>query len=94
MRCVYLQHSLSMNGRGSLQGRKLYDEFKKQCESTLLGYLVIPQESANQFRHPAVVGDIIAEITLAKFDPDLVFIGGGPICGTGSRFGPTARRVL
>lgn len=80
MRCIYLQNSLSMNGRDSLRGRKLYDEFKKQGE-TLLKYVIVSQESARQY-NPAVMGDVIPEVTFLEFNPDLLFIESGLFTGS------------
>jgi hypothetical protein len=77
LRTLYLKRYLSINGRASLAGRKLYDRFKETSDDCLLAHAVMSDESAGKIKDPRVAEDIVAESLVRKLDPNLIYIEGG-----------------
>lgn len=80
MRTIYLQRSLSINGRGSLGGRVLADRLRRDSEEFLLG-AVLFEEEAFATAAPMVRPDLISEVQMLDFDPTVVICEGGLFTG-------------
>lgn len=80
MRTVYLQRSLSLNGRGALGGRVLVDRLRAESEDLLLGHVVYRED-----RMPGVVPeirqDVLSETQFLEFAPDVVVLEEGLFTG-------------
>jgi len=76
MRVIYLRHSLSLNGRSSLSGRKLIDELDKVSQACMVTHIIMKEENAIDV-HPDLVEDILPETKLLDFDPTVIISEGG-----------------
>lgn len=81
LRTLYLQKMLSINGRDSIKGRKLFDRFQQLSEEMLLGYVVFNDEVAATFKDPRLQSDIVSYNILRDFRPNVVFVEGGLFTG-------------
>ena len=77
MKVIYLQESLSMNGRYFLRERKLYDQFLEISDEILLGHAIMYDEGYNEFSNEQVINDVIPYNIVLKFQPGIVYIEGG-----------------
>lgn len=77
LRTLYLRRYLSVNGRGSLAGRKLYDRFKEISDDCLLAHAVMSDESTDRIKDPRAAEDIAAESLIRRLNPNLIYIEGG-----------------
>lgn len=77
LKTVYLQRMLSINGRNSLKGRKLYDRFTSISDDTILSYMILPDVDAAKYTDPKIKDDVLSETLLKQFDPNVIFIEGG-----------------
>ncbi|MEU6374344.1 toll/interleukin-1 receptor domain-containing protein [Streptomyces sp. NPDC046909] len=80
MRTVYLQKSLSMNGRGALGGRVLVDRLRAESEDLLLGHVVFREENVPPVDSP-IRRDVISETEFLGFAPNVVVMEGGLLTG-------------
>ncbi|PWI16211.1 hypothetical protein DI272_20105 [Streptomyces sp. Act143] len=80
MRTLYLQRSLSMNGRGALGGRVLVDRLRAESEELLLGHLVHPEDKVPP-AHSPVRRDVISETEFLGFAPNVVVMEDGLFTG-------------
>jgi len=74
MKVIYLQNSLSINGRSSLIGRKLFDKYKEASSEILLGYTIVSNKYFKSFKDKSINRDLISERILSEFSPDIVYI--------------------
>jgi hypothetical protein len=77
MNVIYLQSYLTMNGRGCLKGKKLFDEYKKISTQIILAIAIISGTEFESFDDEAIKRDLVPESALLKFSPDVVYIEGG-----------------
>lgn len=77
MRTLYLQRILSVNGRDSLGGRILYDEFRKRSKESLLGHFVTSDEDAATYNDLPVGDDVISYDLFKRLDPNVIYLEGG-----------------
>lgn len=82
LRTLYLKDALSVEGRHSLAGRQLYDQFRSLSDDCLLGHIVLPDEVVALISHPNLernrVADDILPISLIKsLDPNLIYLESG-----------------
>lgn len=77
MRTLYLQRMLSINGRGALAGRALYDRFDNLSEETLLGHTVWDDETSARIKDLEIKNDIISHSLFHDFQPNIIYIEGG-----------------
>ena len=82
MRTIYLQRSLTINGRGALGGRRLVDRLRDVSEDVLVGHMIASEDYA-QRADASVRQDIISEVELIKFAPNVIFLEGGFFAGSG-----------
>src|ERR1044072_6534051 len=82
MRTIYLQKSLSINGRRALGGRRLVDRFREVSEDLLLGHIVWSEARAIT-ANPGLEQDIISEVEMLRLNPDVIFLEGGFFTGKG-----------
>ena len=81
LRTVYLQASLSINGRNALKGRALYDRLSEMSDDTLLGHLVLEDTDAASYRE--IGPDIISHSQLREFAPSVIYLEGGLFANNG-----------
>jgi hypothetical protein len=77
LRTLYLRRYLSVNGRDSLAGRKLYDRFKEISDDCLLAHATMSDESADRIKDPGVAEDIATESLIRSLNPNLIYVEGG-----------------
>lgn len=78
LKTIYLQNSLCINGRNCLQGKLLFDEFKKISDEILLGHMIVSDEEYNLYKeNPKVENDVISYSMVNKFDPNFIYIESG-----------------
>jgi len=77
IKVLYLQKSLSMNGRSSLAGRNLYDSFRRIAKECVLGHFVTDDEHAKNCNDPSFGSDVISYSLLSHLSPNVVYIEGG-----------------
>jgi hypothetical protein len=77
MNVIYLQKSLSVNGRSALRGRKLLDKFRNESKECLLGHAVVTNDSYTKWKEEASRRDLISYDMLQDVSPDLVYLEGG-----------------
>jgi hypothetical protein len=82
MRTIYLQRSLSINGRSALGGRALVDRLRQESGDLLLGAYVFPEEKVGGL-DPQIRRDVISEVELLTFAPTVIVIEGGLFSGKG-----------
>ena len=79
MRTIYLQHSLSINGRQSLRGRHLVDRLRTPGDDLLLGHMIVAEEVTDHEDRE----DLISHVEMLQFDPDVIYLEGGLFTGRG-----------
>jgi hypothetical protein len=77
MKTIYLQKSLSMNGRNCLRGRKLFDHYKHKSDDILLGHIIVDNEFYDNAKDERFKRDLISDKILNDFSPDIIYIEGG-----------------
>src|SRR6266702_3084715 len=82
LRTLYLKGALSVEGRHSLAGRQLYDQFRSLSDDCLLGHIVLPDEVVALLSHPnlernRVADDILPTSLIKSLDPNLIYLEGG-----------------
>ena len=78
MKILYLQNSLSLNGRSSLWGRKLTARLEEVSEDFLLGFMVSTDEFFDKIKDDARKRrGVIPYKVLKDFCPDIIYIEGG-----------------
>ncbi len=83
MRTLYLQESLTLDGRSALKGRTLFDKLSRSSEETLLGYIVTEGEAV--LSNPDVRDDVVTLEMLRDLSPNVTWLEGGlfqPSVGT------------
>jgi hypothetical protein len=77
IKVLYLQNSLSANGRSSLAGRNLYDHFRNISKECVLGHFVTDDEHAEKCKDRVYGTDVISYSLLSKLLPNVIYIEGG-----------------
>lgn len=77
IKVLYLQNSLSANGRSSLAGRNLYDNFREIAKECVLGHFVTDDEHAKKCSDPLYGTDVISYSILSKLSPNVIYLEGG-----------------
>lgn len=75
MKTLYLQSYLSINGRGALKGRNLYDKLKNLSEECLLAHMI--SSSEKQLSNPKMANDVVDHSLFRDFDPTVIYVEGG-----------------
>ena len=76
LRILYLQQSLSMNGREAICGRILLDRFREIGE-TLLGHIVYSDTEASKMTDSRMVNDVVSESMVGRLSPNVIYSEGG-----------------
>lgn len=78
LRIIYLQSSLSINGRSSLKGRILYDELREVAGETLLAHFIVPDADYIKISSDSrIKDDVLSYSMVNKFNPTFIYIEGG-----------------
>ena len=77
MKAIYLQKSLSVNGRDSLRGRRLLDKFREGADECLLGHVIVDNEFYANWKEEESRRDLISYDMLRDVSPDLIYLEGG-----------------
>jgi hypothetical protein len=94
MRLLYLKRSLTgTNGRSSMVGYRLFEQFKTLADDTQLGHVVLDPATAKKFTHPRFTGDILTTDTVRRFRPDVIYLEGGLFAYGGLFEGETRWRI-
>lgn len=72
---LYLQHSLSLNGRDAFLGRRLFDAFKEIAEECLLAHCVV--DELPDPLDPRLGTDLVSMETVRRLQPNVVYLERG-----------------
>jgi TIR domain-containing protein len=77
MRTLYLQSTLSINGRQSLKGRRLFDRLRNVSDDCLLAHAVSSNPTDDPPADPRIADDVVSHSLLREFDPTVIYVEGG-----------------
>ncbi len=77
MRTLYLQSSLSINGRESLKGRRLFDRLRDLSDDCLLAHMVASKPHEKAPSDPRIAEDVVTHSLLRELNPTVICVEGG-----------------
>src|SRR5262245_61217964 len=81
MKVLYLQRMYSAIGRDALRGRRLVDAFRQQADC-VLAHIVV--DELPEPLDPRLGTDMVSRASVARFQPDVLFLEGGLFSGVES----------
>ena len=86
LRTLYLQSLSEANGRDSLLGRQLYQEFRRVSDDSLLGHMVVDDDVYENFQEKRFKSDLVPLKHVRSLAPNVIYLEGGLFGGNAGRW--------
>jgi hypothetical protein len=80
---LYLQALLSLNGRDSLRGRNLFDEFRRSFKEARLAHIIADDDFIDAVALPVALRDMISKNDVRESGVNVIYLEGGFFEGEG-----------